>query len=81
LNTVFLEWMERLQKRVQVDGEYVGWAKRIQYIEIDSNRGIRVCYTLRGTHYRLRITFVNFIWNEFWIDTHQIGSTFILFFF
>jgi hypothetical protein len=24
LNTVFLEWMERLQKRVQVDGEYVG---------------------------------------------------------
>jgi hypothetical protein len=24
LNTVFLEWMERLQKCVQVDGEYVG---------------------------------------------------------
>jgi hypothetical protein len=24
LNAVFLEWMERLQKRVQVDGEYVG---------------------------------------------------------
>jgi hypothetical protein len=24
LNTVFLEWMERLQKYVQVDGEYVG---------------------------------------------------------
>jgi hypothetical protein len=23
LNTVFLEWMERLQKCVQVDGEYV----------------------------------------------------------
>jgi hypothetical protein len=24
LNTVFLEWMERLQKCVQVDSEYVG---------------------------------------------------------
>jgi surfactin synthase thioesterase subunit len=24
LNTVFLEWMERLRKRVQVDGEHVG---------------------------------------------------------
>jgi hypothetical protein len=23
LNAAFLEWMERLQKRVQVDGEYV----------------------------------------------------------
>jgi hypothetical protein len=24
LNAVFLEWMERLQKYVQLDGEYVG---------------------------------------------------------
>jgi hypothetical protein len=24
LNAVFLEWMERLKKCVQVDGEYVG---------------------------------------------------------
>jgi hypothetical protein len=24
LNTVFLEWMEQLQKCMQVDGEYVG---------------------------------------------------------
>jgi hypothetical protein len=24
LNAVFLEWMERLQKCVQVDGEYMG---------------------------------------------------------
>jgi hypothetical protein len=24
LNSVFLEWMERLRKRVQVDGEHVG---------------------------------------------------------
>jgi hypothetical protein len=24
LNAVFLEWMEGLQNRVQVDGEYVG---------------------------------------------------------
>jgi hypothetical protein len=24
LNAVFLEWMERLQKCVQLDGEYVG---------------------------------------------------------
>jgi hypothetical protein len=24
LNAVFLEWMERLQKCAQVDGEYVG---------------------------------------------------------
>jgi hypothetical protein len=24
LNAVFLEWMERLQKCVQIDGEYVG---------------------------------------------------------
>jgi hypothetical protein len=24
LNAVFLEWMERLQKCVEVDGEYVG---------------------------------------------------------
>jgi hypothetical protein len=43
LNTVFLEWMERLQKCVQVDGEYVRWAKRTQYIENDSNREIRLC--------------------------------------
>jgi hypothetical protein len=45
LNAVFLEWMEQLQKCVQVDGEYVGWAKRTQYIEIDFNREIRRCYT------------------------------------
>jgi hypothetical protein len=24
LSTVFLEWMERLQKCVQLDGEYIG---------------------------------------------------------
>jgi hypothetical protein len=24
LNAVFLEWMERLQKHVQMDGEYIG---------------------------------------------------------
>jgi hypothetical protein len=24
LNAVFLEWMDQLQKRLQVDGEYVG---------------------------------------------------------
>jgi hypothetical protein len=24
LNTAFLEWIERLQKCVQVDGEYIG---------------------------------------------------------
>jgi hypothetical protein len=29
LNAVFLERIERLQKCVQVDGEYVGWAKRM----------------------------------------------------
>jgi hypothetical protein len=51
LNAVFLEWMERLQKCVQVDGEYVGWAKRTQYIEIDFHREIRLCYTWRGTLY------------------------------
>jgi hypothetical protein len=45
LNAVFFEWMELLQKCVQVDGEYVGWAKRTQYIEIDFNREIRLCYT------------------------------------
>jgi hypothetical protein len=38
-------WMERLQKCVQVDGEYVGSAKSTQYIEIDSNREIRLCDT------------------------------------
>jgi hypothetical protein len=45
LNAVFLEWMERLQKCVEVDGEYVGQAKRMHYIEIDFNREIRLCYT------------------------------------
>jgi hypothetical protein len=45
LNAVFLELMERLQKCVQVDGEYVGCAKRMRYIEIDFNREIRLCYT------------------------------------
>jgi hypothetical protein len=41
--------MERLQNCVQVDGEYVGWPKRTQYIEIDFNHEIRLCYTWRGT--------------------------------
>jgi hypothetical protein len=45
LNAVFLAWMERLQKYVQVDGEHVGRATRTQYIEIDFNREIRLCYT------------------------------------
>jgi hypothetical protein len=45
LNAIFLEWMERLQKCVQVDGEYVGCAKRTEYIEFDFNREIRLCYT------------------------------------
>jgi hypothetical protein len=45
MNAVFLEWMERLQKCVQVDDEYVGWTKRTQYIEIDFNREIRLCHT------------------------------------
>jgi hypothetical protein len=45
LNAVFLEWMERLQNCVQVDGEYVGRAKRTQNIEIDFNHEIRLCYT------------------------------------
>jgi hypothetical protein len=45
LNPVFFEWMERLQPCVQVDGEYVGCTKRTQYIEIDFNREIRLCYT------------------------------------
>jgi hypothetical protein len=35
----------------QVDGEYVWWAKRTQYIEIDCNREIRLCYTWRGKPY------------------------------
>jgi hypothetical protein len=34
-----------IAKCVQVDGEYVGWAKRTRYIEIDFNREIRLCYT------------------------------------
>jgi hypothetical protein len=45
LNAVFLEWMERLQKCVQVDDEYVGRTKRTQYIEINFDREIRLCYT------------------------------------
>jgi transposase len=53
LNTVFLEWMKRPQKCVQVDGEYVGWTKRTQYIEIDFNREIRLCYTWRGAPYNI----------------------------
>jgi hypothetical protein len=43
--------MERLQKCVQVDGEYFGWVKRTQYIEIDFNREICLCYTWPGTPY------------------------------
>jgi hypothetical protein len=49
LNAVFLEWMEQLQKCVQVDGEYAGWAKRTPDIEIDFNCEICLCYTWRGT--------------------------------
>jgi hypothetical protein len=45
------EWMEGLQKCVEVDGAYVGWAKRTQYIEIDFNYEICLCYTWRGTPY------------------------------
>jgi hypothetical protein len=45
--------MERLQKCVHVDGEYVGWAKRTQYIEIDFTREIHLCYTWRGTPYNI----------------------------
>jgi hypothetical protein len=44
LNAVFLEWMKRLQKCVQVDCEHVGRVKRTQYIETDLNREIRLCY-------------------------------------
>jgi hypothetical protein len=51
LNAVFLEWIERLQKCVQVDDEYVGWTKRTQYIEIDFDCEIRLCCTWRGTPY------------------------------
>jgi hypothetical protein len=51
LNAVFLECMERLQKCMQIDGEYVGWAKRMQYIEIDLNREILLCYTWREIPY------------------------------
>jgi hypothetical protein len=43
--------MEWLQKCVQVNGKYVRCAKRTQYIEIDFNREIRLCYTWRGTPY------------------------------
>jgi hypothetical protein len=34
LNAVFLEWMKRLQKCVQVDGEYVGWAKKCNILKL-----------------------------------------------
>jgi hypothetical protein len=56
--------MERLQKFVQVDDEYVGCAKRMQYIEIDFNREICLCYTLRGTLYNMARsqTQGNFCW-------------------
>jgi hypothetical protein len=53
LNAVFFEWMEGLQKCVQVDGEYVGLTKRTQYIEIDFTCEIRLCYTWRGTPYTI----------------------------
>jgi hypothetical protein len=53
LNAVFLEWMEQLQKCVQVDGEYVEWDKRTQYIEIDFNHEIFLYYTWRGTPYMM----------------------------
>jgi hypothetical protein len=43
--------MERLQKCVQVDGEYVGWTKRTQYIEINFNCEILLCYTWGRTPY------------------------------
>jgi hypothetical protein len=45
LNAVFLEWTGRLQKWVQGDGEYVGRAKRTQYIEIEFTCEIRLWYT------------------------------------
>jgi hypothetical protein len=41
-----------IAKCVQVDGEYVGWVKRTQYIEIHFNREIRLCCIWRGTPYR-----------------------------
>jgi hypothetical protein len=49
-------WMERLQKCVQVNGEYIEWAKRTQYFEIDFNCEIRLCYTWRGAPYRILIS-------------------------
>jgi hypothetical protein len=36
-------------EQLQVDGEYVGWAKRTQYIKFDFSREIRLYYTWRGT--------------------------------
>jgi hypothetical protein len=36
---------------MQVDGKYVGWTERTQYIEIYFNREIRLCYTWRRTPY------------------------------
>jgi hypothetical protein len=28
LNMVFLEWMDRLRKCIDTNGDYVGWAKK-----------------------------------------------------
>jgi hypothetical protein len=45
--------MEGLQKCVQAEWEYVGWTKRTQYIEIDFNCEIHLCYTWRHTPYTI----------------------------
>jgi hypothetical protein len=34
LNAVFLEWMKRLQKCMQVDGEYAGCAKERNILKL-----------------------------------------------
>jgi hypothetical protein len=51
LNAVLLEWMEQLQNCVQVECEYVGWAKRTLYSESLVIHEIRLCYTWRGIPY------------------------------
>jgi hypothetical protein len=45
LNTVFLEWMQWLQKCIDSNGEYVGWPKQTPNIRSFFIRWVTSCYT------------------------------------
>jgi hypothetical protein len=46
---VFLDGMKRLQRCVDMNGEFAGWTKSYQYININAIQWIGMCYAEGGT--------------------------------